>query len=108
MGVTCVTHETTYWEKVPSTVKPLYLPLRQPDMGMTSATGDVREERGLLTLLEAFPAGLAVQAGVGEPLDAYTVADLDGRVLGVLADGDDTSDTLRGREVSVREQEDSI
>lgn len=30
MGVTCVTHETTYWENVPSTVKPEYWPCRQP------------------------------------------------------------------------------
>ena len=30
MGVTCVTHETTYCEKVPSTVKPLSLPFKQP------------------------------------------------------------------------------
>lgn len=33
MGVTWVTQETTYWEKVPSTVKPEYLPFRQPVEG---------------------------------------------------------------------------
>ena len=69
-------------------------------------TKDSRSQ--MLTLLEALAAGLAVQARVGEPLDAHTVADLDGRVLGVLADGDDASDTLRGREVSAREQEGRI
>lgn len=31
MGVTWLTHEMTYWEKVPSTVKPLYLPLGQTE-----------------------------------------------------------------------------
>ena len=48
-----------------------------------------------LTLLKALPAQLTVQAGVGEPLDADTVAELDGRVLRVCADGDDDTDTLR-------------
>ena len=46
-------------------------------------------------LLAAVAALLAVEAGAGEPLDADTVAELDGRVLGVCADGDDDTDTLR-------------
>ena len=65
---------------------------------MTSVIcGYMRTGAGGLTLLEAFPAGLAVQAGVGKPLDADTVADLDGRVLRVLADSDDAADTLCAR-----------
>ena len=35
MGVTCRTKERTYSEKVPSTVKPLYLPFRQPASAKT-------------------------------------------------------------------------
>ena len=46
------------------------------------------------TLLEASSAGLAVKARVGEPLDAHAVADLDGRALGMRADGDDMADAL--------------
>ena len=42
---------------------------------------------------------LAVQAGVGEPLDADTVAELDALVLGVCADGNNDTDTLCRRDV---------
>ena len=60
--------------------------------------GAVDGEAGVLALeaalLEALSALLAVEAGVGEPLDADAVADLDGGVLGVRADGDDDTDTL--------------
>lgn len=49
------------------------------------------------TLLDAFPALLTVQARVREPLDADAVAELDWRVLGMLADGYDDTDALRDR-----------
>lgn len=35
-----------------------------------------------------------LKAGVGEPFDADAVADLDRRILGVLANGDDLADTF--------------
>ena len=38
---------------------------------------------------------LAVEAGVGEPLNTNAVAELDGLVLSVGADGNDDTDTLR-------------
>ena len=47
---------------------------------MSDRTRRRRDGRGR-TLLEALPAVLAVQAGVGEPLDADTVAELDALVL---------------------------
>ena len=43
----------------------------------------------------AFPAGLAIETGVGEPFDTYTIAELDWGVLGVRANGDNDADTLR-------------
>lgn len=46
------------------------------------------------TLLKALTAGLAVQAGVCEPLDAHAVTKLDGRTLSVCADGNDTANAL--------------
>lgn len=41
------------------------------------------------TLLASVAAVVAVEAGVGEPLDADAVAELDGRLGGVGAYGDD-------------------
>ena len=35
-----------------------------------------------------------LKTGVGEPFDTDTVADLHGRVLGMLANGDDFTDTF--------------
>ena len=46
------------------------------------------------TLLETLPAVLAVEAGVGNPLNTDTVAELDGLVLSVGADGNDDTNTL--------------
>ena len=43
----------------------------------------------------AFSAGLAIETGVGEPFDTYTIAELDWGVLGVRANGDNDADTLR-------------
>ena len=43
----------------------------------------------------AFPAGLAIETGVGEPFDTYTIAELDWGALGVRANGDNDADTLR-------------
>lgn len=46
------------------------------------------------TLLETLPAKLAVPAGVSDPLNADTVANLDWGVGGVLANGNDFANTL--------------
>jgi len=35
-----------------------------------------------------------LKAGVGEPLDTDTIADLDRRLLGMLANSDDLTDTF--------------
>ena len=78
MGVTWLTHETTYCEKVPSTVKPEYLPLGQTDEDKKLVGDQNERDGGDVTLLETLPAVLAVQAGVGEPLDTNTVTELDG------------------------------
>lgn len=61
-------------------------------------------------MFKPLPAPLAVQAGVSEPLDADTLADLDGGVLGMCANGDDVTDTLRrmiirgGKNILIKEE----
>ena len=50
---------------------------------------------GVRTLFDTLSALFAVAARVCEPLDADTVAQLDGRILGVCANRDDDTDTLR-------------
>ena len=49
----------------------------------------------LRTLLDTLSALLTIQAGVGQPLDADAVAQLDGGVLSVLANRDDNADALK-------------
>ena len=93
MGVTWRTQDLTYSEKVPSTVKPEYLPLAQTIASCQSTEAFLRCIM-ILTLLETLPAVLAVEARVGEPLDTDAVTDLDLLVLRVLTDGYDDTDTL--------------
>lgn len=59
---------------------------------MISRRADLRSVKR--TLLKALAAGLAVQARVSEPLDADTIAELDGGILGVCADGYNDTDAL--------------
>ena len=94
MGVTWRTQDLTYSEKVPSTVKPEYLPLAQTIASCQSTEASLWCIM-ILTLLETLPAVLAVEAGVGEPLNTDAVAELDGLVLSVGADGNDDTNTLR-------------
>ena len=48
---------------------------------------------------------LAVEAGVGEPLNTDTVAELDGLVLSVGADGDDDTNTLQHKTLRISQTE---
>ena len=94
IGVTCFTNDRTYSEKVPSTVKPLYLPWGHAADTMSEDLSYYRRNK-LRTLLDTLSALLTIQAGVGQPLDADAVAQLDGGVLSVLANRDDNADTLK-------------
>ena len=48
----------------------------------------------MLALLKTLPAVLAIQAGVSEPLDTDTIAELDVLVLGMCANGNNDTNTL--------------
>lgn len=53
-----------------------------------------RIEGGIPTLFATLPAAFAVQARVGEPLDADAVTEFNGALGGVVSDGDDDAYTL--------------